>query len=82
MTPPGPTEPAPDPLDGLPDSARRVHATLQLEGPLTHKELVAATGMPARTVRFAIARLKESGIVSERANLMDGRQTFFYLERG
>lgn len=66
--------------EGLPASAETVYELLAIEGPLTHKEIVQLSGIPARTVRFAVARLKEEGHVGERLNLMDSRQQFFFLE--
>lgn len=64
----------------LPPSAQTLYETLALEGPLTHKELVEITGMPPRTIRYAISRLQEANHVSKRLNLMDSRQQFFFLQ--
>lgn len=66
--------------DELPPSAETVYELLAIEGPLTHKEIVQLSGIPARTVRFAVSRLQEEGHVGERLNLMDSRQQFFFLE--
>ncbi|MEA3202280.1 MAG: hypothetical protein QOE90_3708 [Thermoplasmata archaeon] len=65
--------------DGLPPSARHVFETLTRAGPLTHKDLVAATGMPGRTVRYAVGRLREAGVLGARCNLMDCRQCYFFV---
>lgn len=65
--------------EGLPPSARQVFETLQLHGPLTHKDLTRVTGMPARTVRYAVGRLKEAGVIGARCNLMDCRQCYFFV---
>lgn len=74
--------PADDPpLHGLPASARAVYTTLEERGPLTHRDLLAATGMPARTVRYAVSRLKEAGVIGARCNLNDCRQCYFYVAR-
>lgn len=70
---------APPALDALPPSARQVFATLSTQGPLTHRDLVAATGMPARTVRYAVGRLREAGVIDARCNLMDCRQCYFFV---
>lgn len=67
------------PLDGLPPSARQVFATLEASGPLTHRDLVRETGMPERTVRYAVGRLKDAGIIGARCNLMDCRQCYFFV---
>lgn len=66
--------------EGLPPSAKTLYETLALEGPLTHKELVEITGMPPRTVRYAISRLQDGDHVGQRLNLMDSRQQFFFLQ--
>ena len=71
------SEPLPD--DALPPSAQHVLRTLSQRGALTHRDLVAATGMPPRTVRWAVGRLREEGIIGARCNLMDCRQCFFYV---
>jgi len=65
----------------LPPSAKAVFRTLKARGPLTHRDLVGATGMPPRTVRYAVARLREAGVLGERCNLRDCRQCFFFVER-
>lgn len=71
----------PSPPEGLPPSAEDVFELLALEGPLTHRELVEYTDMPARTVRYAVRRLKEADCLGERVNLKDCRQRFFFVKR-
>lgn len=71
-------EPTPE-LAQLPRSARQVFGVLAAQGPLTHRDLVAATGMPGRTVRYAVGRLKEAGVIGARCNLMDCRQCYFFV---
>ena len=66
-------------VEGLPPSARQVFEALATAGPLTHRDLVLATGMPGRTVRYAVGRLKEAGVVGARCNLMDCRQCYFFV---
>lgn len=65
--------------DGLPASARQVFESLSAHGPLTHKDLLRVTGMPPRTVRYAVGRLKEAGVIGARCNLMDCRQCYFFV---
>jgi predicted ArsR family transcriptional regulator len=65
--------------DELPPSAERVLEILAVHGPLTHKDLVAATRLPARTLRFALARLRASGRVAWRWSLRDARQRLYFL---
>ena len=64
---------------GLPASARQVFEVLARDGPLTHRGLVHATGMPSRTIRYAVGRLKEAGVIGARCSLMDCRQCFFFV---
>lgn len=68
--------------DTLPPSARRVLNILVRRGPLTHKDLVSASQMPPRTVRFALARLRTGGHVSWRWSLRDARQRLYFAARG
>lgn len=77
---PGPAL-TPSPPEGLPPSAEDVYELLALEGPLTHRELVEYSDMPARTVRYAVRRLKEADCLGERVNLKDCRQRFFFVKR-
>lgn len=63
----------------LPASARQVFDTLSTQGPLTHRDLVRTTGMPPRTVRYAVSRLKEAGVIGARCNLQDCRQCYFFV---
>ncbi len=65
--------------EGLPPSAQTIYTILSAEGPLTHKDLVEVSEMPPRTVRYAVARLKEEGYLGQRCNLMDCRQCFFFI---
>lgn len=65
-------------LQTLPRSARAVYALLETRGPLTHRDLVHVAGMPARTVRYALQRLRHEGVVGERCSLLDCRQCWFF----
>ena len=65
----------------LPPSAERVLSVLANGGPLTHKDLVAATGLAPRTLRFALARLRGNGRVDWRWSLRDARQRLYFLPR-
>jgi hypothetical protein len=64
-------------VDDLPPSAKRVLRSLAENGPLTHKDLIAATRLPPRTLRFALARLRSSGRVVWRWSLQDARQRVY-----
>lgn len=68
------------PLD-LPASARAVLTFLEASGPRTHKEIVADAGLPARTARFAVERLRQAGLVEEVPSLRDARQSYYRARR-
>jgi len=63
----------------LPASARAVFAAVVHGGPLTHEEIRRATGLPARTVRFALHRLVEGSFVQSRSSLIDRRIRYFFV---
>lgn len=66
----------------LPASAVTVLGLLATRGPLTHKQIVEAAPIPARTVRFALRRLREEGRVLERPSFRDSRQSYYVLPTG
>lgn len=66
----------------LPASAVTLLGILASRGPSTHKQLVDAAPIPARTVRFALQRLKEEGRVLERPSFRDSRQSYYLLATG
>lgn len=66
----------------LPPSAVTVLGLLATRGPSTHKDLVAAAPIPARTVRFALRRLQEEGRVLEKPSFRDSRQSYYLLATG
>ena len=65
----------------LPESSRRVLAALSSSGNLSLKSLKEKTVLPERTLRFAIYRLKERGLVSEFITFSDRRRKVFALRR-
>lgn len=66
----------------LPPSAVTVLSLLAARGPLTHKQLIETAPIPARTVRFALARLRDEGRVVERHSFRDSRQSYYHLPTG
>lgn len=66
----------------LPPSAVAVLGLLASRGPSTHKDLVAVAPLPARTVRFALRRLREEGRILERPSFRDSRQSYYVLATG
>jgi hypothetical protein len=68
-------------LTRLPPSAKQVFDALRTNGPLTHSQLGAATGMPARTIRFAVQRLRANGLVASLNSLQDCRICYVFIDR-
>lgn len=66
-----------DELYDLPPSAKLVYKTLQAEGTLTQKQLVAHTLLSPRTVRYALTELKEIDAVDEDVSFRDARQKLY-----
>jgi DNA-binding MarR family transcriptional regulator len=52
---------------------------LESESLLTQKEIIAKTYLPARTVRYALNRLKEENLLQERFSFRDARQSLYSL---
>jgi DNA-binding transcriptional ArsR family regulator len=65
---------------GLPTTPS-VEAVYRALGPTprTGRQLREATGLPRRTIYAALMRLRESGVLHERASLKDTRQTYYWL---
>ena len=68
-------------VEGLPTSARRVLDAVRERGPLTHNELGLATGLPPRTIRYAVRRLKDHGVLESLSSLRDCRTCYFFVSR-
>lgn len=69
--------------DALPPSAKYVHYVLATEAseddPLTVAALEEKTGLPYRTVRYALGRLEEEELLEMRRNFADARQRDFWV---
>lgn len=63
----------------LPASAKLVARVLEHEGALTGTELAAETRLPARTVRYAVRRLEEDGVVAAGFSPRDARERVYRL---
>lgn len=48
--------------------------------PLGLQEIQARTGCPPRTIRYAVRRLVEDGVLRKTWNLRDTRRTLYYRE--
>ncbi|WP_338739932.1 helix-turn-helix domain-containing protein [Haloplanus salilacus] len=66
-------------LDDLPPSAKLVFKVLEYNGSLTQKGIVEESMLSARTVRYALERLEELGVVDEDVYFADARQNLYQL---
>jgi DNA-binding MarR family transcriptional regulator len=66
-------------LEDLPPSAKLVFKVLEYDGPLTQKRIVEETMLSARTVRYALERLEDRGVVEEDIYFADARQSLYQL---
>jgi len=62
-----------------PPSAKLVYKVLQYNGSLTQKGIVEKSMLSQRTVRDAIDRLEDLGIVRETVYIPDARQSLYEL---
>ncbi|RQG92092.1 MarR family transcriptional regulator [Natrarchaeobius chitinivorans] len=67
-------------IEDLPPSAKLVFKVLEYDGPLTQKQIVEESMLSARTVRYALERLEEIGMVDEDIYFADARQSLYRLE--
>jgi DNA-binding MarR family transcriptional regulator len=68
-----------DKIDELPPSAKLVFKVLEYNRQMTQKEIADETRLSVRTVRYALNRLTEKGLVEQVPCLTDGRQTLYDL---
>ena len=66
-------------LDDLPPSAKLVFKVLEYNGTLTQKGIVEESMLSARTVRYALERLEDIGLVDEDVYFADARQNIYEL---
>ena len=66
-------------LRELPPSAKLIAKVLQMESPLSQGQLAEESLLPDRTVRYALNRLEESGLVSSRYSFKDARKQVYSL---
>jgi len=64
----------------LPPSAKLLYKILESGRHMTQKELIIETSLSSRTVRYALRRLKEEGVIIERHSFIDARQSFYGLD--
>jgi DNA-binding GntR family transcriptional regulator len=68
-----------DRLRELPPSAKLVAKVLEGSSPLSQGQLAEESLLPDRTVRYALNRLEETGIVGSRYSFEDARKQVYYL---
>lgn len=66
-------------ITDLPPSAKLVYKVLEYNGALTQKQIVERSMLSQRTVRDALARLRDIGAVSEEVYIPDARQNLYKL---
>jgi len=66
-------------IEDVPPSAKLVYKVLEYNGGLTQKGIVEHSMLSQRTVRDALSRLREIGVVSEDVYIPDARQNLYSL---
>ena len=66
-------------LRELPPSAKLVAKVLEDASPLSQGQLAEESLLPDRTVRYALNRLDEAGLVGSRYSFRDARKQVYYL---
>jgi DNA-binding MarR family transcriptional regulator len=66
-------------LRDLPPSAKLVAKVLESKPALSQGDIAEATLLPDRTVRYALNRLQDSGLVGSRHSFKDARKQVYYL---
>ena len=69
----------PNGLRDMPPSSKLVYKVLEHDGPLTQRQLADHSLLPARTVRYALDRLRDEDIVEERLYIQDARKRLYRL---
>ena len=69
-----------DAVRDLPPSAKLVAKALEYNGQLTQNQLAEETLLPGRTVRYALNRLEEVGVVDGRFSFTDARKRVYSLQ--
>ena len=68
-------------LRELPPSAKLVAKVLETESPLSQGKLAEESLLPDRTVRYALNRLTDAGLVDSRYSFRDARKQVYFLDR-
>ena len=68
-------------LRELPPSAKLVAKVLETDEPLSQGQLAEDSLLPDRTVRYALNRLDDVGLVDSRYSFHDARKQVYFLAR-
>ncbi len=66
---------------GLSKASVRVLTAIK-DNAATQSEILSATRLSIRAVKYAVAELKEKGLVSERINFRDTRKKLYFCRGG
>jgi DNA-binding MarR family transcriptional regulator len=66
-------------LRDLPPSAKLVAKVLEMDAPLSQSQVAEESLLPDRTVRYALNRLEETGLVDSRYSFHDARKQVYFL---
>ncbi|MFB6089724.1 MAG: MarR family transcriptional regulator [Halobellus sp.] len=69
-----------EPVREMPPSAKLVAKVLDYNDTLTQTQLAEETLLPPRTVRYALTRLEDAGVVDSRFSFTDARKRLYTLE--
>ncbi|EMA00895.1 transcriptional regulator, ArsR family [Haloarcula vallismortis] len=64
----------------LPPSAKLVAKVLEYNETLTQSQLAEETLLPPRTVRYALSRLEDIGVIESRFSFADARKRIYTLQ--
>jgi len=67
-------------LRDLPPSAKLVAKVLEADSPLSQGQLAEESLLPDRTVRYALNRLEDVGLVGSRYSFRDARKQVYFLK--
>jgi len=68
-----------DRLRELPPSAKLVAKILETDAPLSQGKLAEESLLPDRTVRYALNRLEQTGLIESRHSVADARKQVYSL---
>jgi len=69
-----------DAVRDLPPSAKLVAKVLEYNETLTQSQLAEETLLPPRTVRYALSRLEDVGVIDSRFSFADARKRIYTLQ--